>query len=89
MVEIRQQREALDRKEKELIGDMLREDLENKSLIGVLLEESVRNIFAEQASSLEELEKDQDDAEVNIDDEEINGGKTTADEAMVSVDVVP
>jgi len=87
--EIRQQREALDRKEKDLIANMLREDLENKSLIGILLEESVRNIFAEQVSSLAELEKDQDDAEVNVHDEEINGGKETADETMVAVDVVP
>jgi hypothetical protein len=41
-----QGRTLLNEKEKELIAGVLREDLENKVLIGVLLEESVRDIFA-------------------------------------------
>jgi hypothetical protein len=43
--EIRRQREELDRREKQLISDMLNEDRENKSLIGSLLEESLQKIF--------------------------------------------
>jgi DNA polymerase kappa len=43
--EIRRQREDLDRREKQLINDMLNEDRENKSLIGSLLEESLHKIF--------------------------------------------
>jgi len=82
--EIRRQREELDRKEKDLIARVLREDLENKSLIGLLLEESVRNIFAEQGASLAELEKDQDDAEVNIDEEELNGYREGTDRSTES-----
>lgn len=82
--EIRRQREALDEKEKDLIAGVLREDLENKVLIGVLLEESVRDIFAEQDRTSAELEKDQDDAEVNGDEDEINGCSLTTDVAIES-----
>ncbi|KAF2094636.1 hypothetical protein NA57DRAFT_18840, partial [Rhizodiscina lignyota] len=44
--EIRRQREELDREEKDAVASVVRRDLENKSLIGILLEESVKNIFA-------------------------------------------
>lgn len=43
--EVRESREALDRREQEAIYNLLREDNENKSLVGSMLEESVRGIF--------------------------------------------
>lgn len=46
LAEIKRQHEELDRKEKELIEGALREDHENKALIGTLLEESVPKILA-------------------------------------------
>src|SRR5436190_12429427 len=53
--EIHRQREVLNKKEKDLIAGVLRDDLENKTLVGLLLEESVRNIFAEQDRASAEL----------------------------------
>jgi DNA polymerase kappa len=86
--EIRRKREVLDRNEKDLIAGVLREDLQSKSLIGLLLEESVRNIFAEQGRASAELEKDRDDAEVSGDEDEINGCSLTADGVTESVELV-
>lgn len=43
--EIREAREALDRREQEAINNLFQEDNENKSLVGSMLEESVRGIF--------------------------------------------
>ncbi|XXH02984.1 hypothetical protein Hte_009374 [Hypoxylon texense] len=43
--EIQRQREELDRKEAEIITNMIRDDRENKSLIGILLEDSVGRIL--------------------------------------------
>jgi hypothetical protein len=45
---IHQQRKELDRREIDLIEKMLKEDNENKSLIGHLLEDSVERIFKEE-----------------------------------------
>lgn len=58
--EIRQQREELDKREKTLIADMIEESSENKSLIGSLLEESVKRIFIEEVEMPSALEKDDD-----------------------------
>jgi len=70
--EIRRQREELERKEKELVANMLKEDQENKSLIGVLLEESVRSMFYEEVESQAGLEQNEDNTEIMA-DEEVNG----------------
>jgi hypothetical protein len=43
--EIRRQREELDRNEKELIATGVRQDQENKSLIGLLLEDAIKKIL--------------------------------------------
>ncbi|KAH8656439.1 hypothetical protein BGZ61DRAFT_434384 [Ilyonectria robusta] len=43
--DIQRQREELDRMEAKLIEEILQEDLDNKALIGQLLEDSVRGIF--------------------------------------------
>ena len=61
--EIHRQRAELDRKEHELAASMLRDDQENKSLIGVLLEESVKKIFQERPILLETAESKTDDDE--------------------------
>ncbi|RYO93700.1 hypothetical protein DL762_000905 [Monosporascus cannonballus] len=45
--EIKRQREELDRREKEIVAQMVREDQENKVFMGVLLEESVDRILKE------------------------------------------
>jgi hypothetical protein len=50
---IREQREELDRKETEAVASMFQEDIDNKFLIGSILEASVRQAF-----SLPELKKD-------------------------------
>ena len=63
--EIHRQREELNKKEKDVIATTLREDLENKTLIGTLLEESVRKIFDEEPTSRTDVERDQTDEEVN------------------------
>lgn len=47
--EIKVKRNELDVKEKQIIAETLQDDLENKSLIGVLLEISVRKILNEKA----------------------------------------
>lgn len=65
--EIRQQREELDKREKTLIADMIEENSENKSLIGSLLEESVKRIFIEGVEMPSALEKDDDGLEKSED----------------------
>lgn len=64
MEEIRRQREELDKKEEGLNVNVLAGDSENKSLIGSLLEESVKRIFYNDVDWHSALEEDQDDAEV-------------------------
>lgn len=47
--ETQQQREELDKKDRELVTRMQREDQENEALIGTLLQESVQRIFVDGA----------------------------------------
>ncbi|KAL1983232.1 hypothetical protein VTN96DRAFT_330 [Rasamsonia emersonii] len=68
--EIQRQREELDRREKESIARALREDQENKALIGLLLEESVKRIFDDETKP---AEGDRGSPEAKSDDEEVNG----------------
>jgi hypothetical protein len=79
--EIQQQREELDRREKDVTATALREDMENKTLIGFLLEEAVQKIFDEELMSRADLEKDQDQSEAKTDEEEVNGPVETIDAA--------
>lgn len=55
------------------IATMLREDLENKTTIGLLFEESVKKIFDEELVSQTDLEKDQDKSEAKTDEDRVNG----------------
>ncbi|KAN0068548.1 hypothetical protein V8E54_013272 [Elaphomyces granulatus] len=68
--EIQRQRAELERKEQELSACMLRDDQENRSLIGVLLEESVKKLFQERPILLEltEVKTDDDEAMEAIED---------------------
>jgi hypothetical protein len=75
--EIQRQREELDRKEKDVTVTTLREDMENKTLIGLLLEEAVQKIFDEEPRA--DLEKGQDQSEAKTDEEEVNGSIETID----------
>ncbi|KAL1962115.1 hypothetical protein VTN77DRAFT_582 [Rasamsonia byssochlamydoides] len=61
---IHRQREELNRREKDSIARVLQEDRENQSLIGVLLEESVKRIFEEGTKHVEGEEVKSDDAEM-------------------------
>jgi len=63
--DIQRQREELDRMETKLVKEMLQEDVDNKTLIGQLLEDSVRDIF-----SLHKGVARRDDAEEKEEDEE-------------------
>jgi hypothetical protein len=56
--EIQRQREELDRKEKDVTVTTLREDMENKTLIGLLLEKAVQKIFDEELMPRADLKKD-------------------------------
>jgi DNA polymerase kappa len=76
--DIRRQREVLDQKEREVKEAMVKEDGENKALIGSLLEESVRRIFAEGGVLRgEERERALDDSE----DEDAAAYKEACEEA--------
>ena len=77
MAEDQRQREELDRKEKDVTATTLREDMENKTLIGLLLEEAVQKIFDEEPRA--DLEKGQDQSEAKTDEEEVNGSVETID----------
>jgi uncharacterized protein YdcH (DUF465 family) len=68
--EIKRQREELDRKEKELVATGIREDQENKSLIGLLLEDAIKKILDE-TTSQEEVDKNHGNNEVTGTD--VNG----------------
>jgi DNA polymerase kappa len=54
--EIRLQRQMLDEKEKEIVANMFKEDDDNKSLIGTLIEESINRIFSEEGELQQTLE---------------------------------
>ena len=68
---IQRQREELERIEKGLVENMKKDDLENRSLIGSLLEDSVRKIFADNEPEAA-LEVDEDNSEGKEDDD-LNG----------------
>jgi hypothetical protein len=70
--EIRRQREELDKKEERLRTEIFAGDFENKSLIGSLLEESVKIIFNEEVESYSDSEEFKDNLTAQ-NDEEING----------------
>jgi hypothetical protein len=70
---IQQQREELDRQERELISKTFRDDGDNKALIGLLLKESVDRIFNHDP----DLAKQSTDTELKSDDQEANGIEAT------------
>lgn len=65
--EIKRQREELDRREKEVIARMVKEDKQNKAFMGVLLEDSVNRILAERLSDIDEGSEEQEEQEYKID----------------------
>ena len=79
--EIQRQREELDRTEKELIRGMLKDDMDNKALVGQLLEDSVRGIFDKEEKPKgenneegnEKMEKEEADAEREKEKEQEGG----------------
>jgi hypothetical protein len=58
--DICRQRQELDKNEREVIAIIVKEDLQNKTLIDRLLEESVRDIFFVQPLSRSRMEEDQE-----------------------------
>lgn len=82
---IRRQREELERMEKDLIGNMKKEDLENTSLIGSLLEDSVRKIFSEEEPQTM-LERDEDNSESKTEDD-LNGVAIMNSESLGGEDI--
>lgn len=68
LAEIQRQREELDRQERQLVEDMIREDRDNMTLIGSLLEGSIEKIFKEGREDLNS--EDLDSAGV---EDEVNG----------------
>jgi hypothetical protein len=75
--EIRRKREELNVKEKELLSSTLKEDQENKSLIGVLVQESLREILCDKIGPKE----DQTDAGQKDENEDENGTPEISDSA--------
>ncbi|RYP90803.1 hypothetical protein DL770_003064 [Monosporascus sp. CRB-9-2] len=59
--EIKRQREELDRREKEIVAQMVKEDRENKAFMGVLLEESVDRILNEKPYADEVATEEQEE----------------------------
>ncbi|KAI1209798.1 uncharacterized protein F4807DRAFT_90313 [Annulohypoxylon truncatum] len=59
--DIQRLRDELDRKEKEMIVNMVRSDQENKNVIGDLLEDSVSRILEGKSESDDEVKADQDE----------------------------
>jgi len=82
--EIQRKREELDRMEAKLIQGMLKDDMDNKALIGQLLEESVRGIFSKEKREKgetegEEEEEEEEGAEEKQANETMNADKDAAD----------
>lgn len=75
--DIRRKREELNVKEKELISSTLKEDQENKSLIGVLVQESLREILCDKIGPKE----DQIDTGQKDENEDENGTPEISDSA--------
>ncbi|RYP34164.1 hypothetical protein DL767_004391 [Monosporascus sp. MG133] len=59
--EIKRQREELDKREKEIVAQMVKEDRENKVFMGVLLEESVDRILNEKSYADEVATEEQEE----------------------------
>ncbi|RYP05984.1 hypothetical protein DL764_003444 [Monosporascus ibericus] len=59
--EIKRQREELDRREKEIVARMVKEDGENKAFMGVLLEESVGRLLNEKPYTDEVATEEQEE----------------------------
>lgn len=70
--ETHQRRIDLDMEEKEFLAKMLDEDSRNKSLIGLLLEESAGKIFDEYTGARVDFSADQDEPEANAQEEDAN-----------------
>ncbi|KAK7756894.1 hypothetical protein SLS62_000910 [Diatrype stigma] len=66
--DIRRRREELDRRERDIVARMLREDRENKAAMGVLLESSVARILAERLPDIDEVVEEEGDDDNEIDD---------------------
>ncbi|UQC85769.1 uncharacterized protein CLUP02_11268 [Colletotrichum lupini] len=74
--DIRRQREELDRQEKQMIENMVREDRDHKALIGCLLEAAVDDIFEKKAvrgQILEEAENDAADIYYEASEDTVDG----------------
>ncbi|KAJ9143437.1 hypothetical protein NKR23_g6651 [Pleurostoma richardsiae] len=67
--DIQQKREELDRLEAELTQGMLKDDLDNKTLIGQLLEDSLQGIFSKGKKKEEVGDKEKDDDDEDNDEE--------------------
>ncbi|RYP85783.1 hypothetical protein DL769_000891 [Monosporascus sp. CRB-8-3] len=63
--EIKRQREELDRREREIVAQMVKEDKENKVFMGVLLEESVDRILNEKPYADEVATEEQEQVDEN------------------------
>ncbi|KZL68385.1 ubiquinol-cytochrome-c reductase cytochrome c1, partial [Colletotrichum incanum] len=86
---IRRQREELDRQEKGLTEEMVKDDHDNKMLIGRLLEASVKEIFeGTKSHTLEEEETDGAEFDEGFRVKKLNGVKNTLNEAPASADDV-
>ncbi|KAK1719374.1 hypothetical protein CaCOL14_006065 [Colletotrichum acutatum] len=80
--DIRRQREELDRQEKEMIENMVREDRDHKALIGRLLEAAVDDIFEKKVTRgqmLEEAENDAADIYYEASEDTVNGAVEDSD----------
>jgi hypothetical protein len=66
---INEQRAELDEREKNAVTAMLRDDLENKSLIGNLLEASVERIFKEDYAHVRTFDEEEPDTDADSDKE--------------------
>ncbi|GJC79767.1 hypothetical protein ColLi_02605 [Colletotrichum liriopes] len=86
--EIRRQREELDRQEKGLIEEMVKEDRDHKALIGRLLEASVKDIFERTRSQTLEAETDSADFDEEFMVEKLNGVKGALSEVPSASDDV-
>ncbi|GKT44873.1 uncharacterized protein ColSpa_05054 [Colletotrichum spaethianum] len=86
---IRRQREELDKQEKGLIEEMMKEDCDHKMLIGRLLEASVEEIFDKEKSYIVEADgSDGAEFEEEVEVQKLNGFKDTIDEAGTIADDV-
>lgn len=73
LAELRRQREELERQERELIANAIKEDLNNKALIGNLLEKSVGHIFSQEKGTSELPDDKEIDEETGTDESDGEG----------------